>query len=161
MSEDARFEDAGEQPLRLIAQDTADLDVIATLAQDAVFQVAEISWEPAKRRFALLLNRFRWEDSEDARAARRTYERVRSLLVFMDVTRVASSGFDRQHRDLVMSLLDIKFTPANDGTGQFLLTLAGDGAIGLEVECINAQLVDVTRPYAAPSHAAPDHRLED
>ena len=33
---DARFQDGGEGPLRLIAQDAEDLKVISTLVQDAV-----------------------------------------------------------------------------------------------------------------------------
>jgi len=161
MSEDARFEDAGGSPLRLMAKDKADLEIISALVQDAVFPMTEMSWSPAKRRFALLVNRFRWEDRADARAAQRKYERVRSMLIFSDVIRVASSGFDREQRDLVMSLLDITFEPGEDGTGRCQLMLAGDGAIGLDVECLDVQLVDVTRPYAAPSGTAPDHRLED
>ncbi len=32
-----------------------------------------------------------------------------------------------------------------------VLTLAGDGAIALEVEALDVTLKDVTRPYIAPS----------
>ncbi|MEL6416944.1 MAG: DUF2948 family protein, partial [Pseudomonadota bacterium] len=44
-----------------------------------------------------------------------------------------------------------------DAAGQVLLTLAGDGAIRLEVEALEVTLKDVTRPYRAPSGKAPDH----
>jgi hypothetical protein len=37
------------------------------------------------------------------------------------------------------------------------LTLAGDGAIALEVEALELRLEDVSRPYLAPSRRAPDH----
>ena len=38
-----------------------------------------------------------------------------------------------------------------------LLTLAGDGALRLEVEAIEVTLKDVTRPYRAPSGKVPHH----
>ena len=50
---DARFEDAAEQPLRLIAQDAEDLKMISTLLQDAVLPITEMTWAPKQRRFGL------------------------------------------------------------------------------------------------------------
>ena len=41
--------------------------------------------------------------------------------------------------------------------GDIRLTLAGDGAIRLQVEAIEATLKDVTRPYVAPSKSIPHH----
>lgn len=157
MSQDARFEDGGEAPLSLKAFDAESLSVISALAQDAVFPVSEIAWRRSERRFALLLNRFRWEDRAVAERRGRPYERVQSVLAFGDVTRVASQGVDREDADTILSLLSIEFEPGEDGTGRIILTLAGDGAIALDVECLDAALKDVTRPYIAPSHKAPDH----
>jgi hypothetical protein len=37
------------------------------------------------------------------------------------------------------------------------ITLAGDGAILLELEALDVTLKDVTRPYIAPSKKQPDH----
>ena len=154
---DARFEDGGEGPLRLVAQDAEDLKVISTLVQDAVLPVTEMSHDPKRRRFALMLNRFRWEDRTQAEAVGRAYERVRSVLVIDDVLRVQSQGFDRGDKDLVLSLLALDFAPGADGTGRLTLTLAGDGAIALDVETLEVRLDDVTRPYRAPSGKVPDH----
>jgi len=161
MVEDAKFEDGGEAPLRLQAQDQEDLQVLSTLLQDAVFPITEMSWQPAKSRFGLLLNRFRWEDSDRAAQQARRYERVQSMLVVEDVLKVSSSGIDRQDKDTILSLLSVEFEPGEDGTGTLTLTLAGDGAIALEVECLDASVQDVTRPYLAPSRAVPDHNQED
>ncbi|MBK5932599.1 Protein of unknown function (DUF2948) [Rhodovulum imhoffii] len=154
---DARFEDGGEKPLSLMATDREGLEVVSALVQDAVFPVAEMTWDRTARRFALLLNRFRWEDHEKAERVGRPFERVRTLLVFGDVMKVASQGFTRGQGDLVLSLLSVTFTPGEDGTGRVDLTLAGDGAIALDVECLDATLRDVTRPYIAPSGKAPRH----
>lgn len=154
MSEDARFEDGRERPLHLGALDPDDLQVIASLTQDAVFPITEMTWRAKERRFALLLNRFRWEDTGRARHGA---ERVQSLLVFDSVLRVASQGIDRSDPDLILSLLSIGFEPGEDGAGHVVLTLAGDGGIRLEVEALDVTLKDVTRPYKAPSGKAPAH----
>ena len=154
---DARFEDGGEGPLRLIAQDAEDLKVISTLVQDAVLPLTELTFDARRRRFALMLNRFRWEDRAEAEAVGRAYERVRSVLVVEDVLKVQSLGFDRADKDLVLSLLSLDFTPAEEGAGRLTLTLAGDGAIALEVEALEVRLDDVTRPYRAPSGKVPTH----
>ncbi|MFN4156101.1 MAG: DUF2948 family protein [Paracoccaceae bacterium] len=154
---DARFEDGDERPLRLMAAEADDLPVIAALVQDAVFPITEMRFDPKARRFVLLLNRFRWEDRTAAEAAKRPYERVRSLLVVEDVLRLRSSGIDRTDRDTVLSILTLEFASGSDGMGTLTLLLAGDGAIAIDVEAVNLRLEDVTRPYVAPSRKVPDH----
>jgi len=154
MSNDARFEDGRETPLNLGALDADDLQVISSLAQDAVFPITEMQWDARARRFGLLLNRFRWEDAGSDRHAP---ERVQSVLAFDHVLRVASQGVDRSDTDLVLSILAVTFEPGEDGAGDILLTLAGDGGIRLSVEVIEATLKDVTRPYVAPSKSVPQH----
>ena len=157
MSEDARFEDAAEPALRLMAEDAEDLGVIAALVQDAVLPGSEISWSSGRRRFACLINRFRWEDKA-ARAGRHPPERVQAVLQFDDVLAVKSQGLAASEiKDVVLSLLTVAFEPGEDGAGRILLTFAGDGVLGLEVEAINVTLQDVTRPYQAPSGRVPEH----
>ena len=153
MSADARFEDGAERPLRLRALDADDLRVLGALIQDAVFPVSEITWDRRRRRFAILLNRFRWEE----RGQRTSPERVRSMMVVEDVLRVASQGVPRDEPDLVLSALTLDWDPGEDGTGRITLVLAGDGALALDVEALEVTLSDVTRPYAAPSGKAPNH----
>ncbi|WP_415183538.1 DUF2948 family protein [Phaeovulum sp.] len=157
MSEDARFEDATETALALRAEAADDLPVIAALVQDAVLPITEIRWDKGARKLALLINRFRWEDRPNAESRRRPYERVRTLLVISDVTGVASQGIDRSETDTILSILDLSWEASTDGTGQVILTLAGDGAIAATVECLAVDLRDVTRPYIAPSRKAPQH----
>jgi len=155
---DARFEDGDEAPLRLVAQAPDDVPVISALIQDAVFPVTEMRFDRRARCCALLVNRFRWEDRTRAERQGRPFERVQSLLVVNDALSVASSGIDRADPDLVLSLLALDFTPGEDGTGTVTLTLAGDGAVRIGVECLDLALRDVTRPYVAPSGKAPAHR---
>ncbi|WP_224826374.1 DUF2948 family protein [Cognatishimia sp. MH4019] len=157
MTQDATFEEGGERPLRLMAADVEDLQVISSLAQDAVFPASEIKWLAADRRFAILLNRFRWEDVPQAERRGRDFERVQAVLLIEDVAKVQSQGVTKGDADTILSILALTFTPGDDGTGRLELTLAGDGAIGLEVESLNVVLKDVTRPYVAPSKQAPGH----
>ena len=154
---DARFEDADDAPLRLIAQDAADLQVLAALVQDAVFPITEMTYSRRQHRFALLLNRFRWEDRAAAERAGRPFERVRSLLVFEDVLGVKTQGIDRDDKETVLSLLSLTFMPGAEGAGVVEMVLAGDGGIALQVEAIEAVLTDVSRPYLAPSGKVPGH----
>ena len=156
MSRDATFDDGRETPLNLGALDAEDLKIISSLAQDAVFPVTEMVWRTGQRRFAVLLNRFRWEDRGQARHGP---ERVRAVLAVDNVLRVASQGVKRADKDLILSLLSVTFEPGEDGAGHVLLTLAGDGAIRLEVEALDVILKDVTRPYPAPSGKVPDHQI--
>lgn len=152
--QDARFEDGREAPLNLGALDADDLQVVSSLVQDAVFPITEMRWDPKGRSFALLVNRFRWEDEGRARHAP---ERVQSVLAFNDVLRVSSQGVDRSDKDVILSLLSVTFEAGEDGAGDILLTLAGDGALRLSVEAIDVTLKDVTKPYAAPSKSVPKH----
>ena len=154
MSEDARFEDGGARVLNLGAMDVEDLAVVSALAQDAVFPVSEIVWQPRRRRLALLLNRLRWEDQATTAAAP---ERVQSVLVVENVLSVGSQGVDRSERETVLSLLSVTFEPGPDASGNVLFTLAGDGALRAKVEALEVTLKDVTRPYAAPSGKIPKH----
>ncbi len=154
MTDDATFEEGREAPLNLGAQEQDDLRVLSSLAQDAVFPITEISWVPARQRFAILLNRFRWEGSG---RQRRAPQRVRALLVVENVRHVSSQGLDRNDKDVILSLLSIGFEPSDDVSGDLLLTLAGDGAIRLDVEALDVTLKDVTRPYLAPSGKTPEH----
>lgn len=156
MIPDARFEDGHEKPLKLRALDAEDLAVISALAQDAVLGPGDIRWQRSRRRFVLLVNRYRWEDHARAQAAR-DHERVRALLAIDDVVAVRSSGLQPAAPGTVLSMLQVAWQPGPDGTGRVILTFAGDGAIAVDVEALDVVLQDVTRPYRAPSRRAPEH----
>ncbi|MCF3972096.1 DUF2948 family protein [Paracoccus salsus] len=156
MAQDARFADADPRPLALRAEDEDDLRIVSALVQDSILPASEISYDPRTRRLALLINRFRWEDVEQARAEGRGYERVRSLLIISDVRHLKSDGIARD-TDTVLELLTLDWAAGEDGTGGLTLEFAGDGALAAEVECINVDLRDVSQPYLAPSGKVPEH----
>ena len=154
---DAQFEDGADTPLRLIAFAVEDLKVISSLVQDAVLPIGEMRWSPNERRFAMLLNRFRWEDIKDEKSEGQVYERVQSVLAFEDVQNIQTQSIDRKDDNLIISILEISFYAVEDGMGFYLITLAGDGVIRLNVEALEVTLQDVTSPYKAPSGLKPNH----
>lgn len=154
MTQDARFEDGREAPLNLGALDVDDLSVISSLVQDAVFPASEMKWDRKNKRFALLVNRVRWEDEGKTRHAP---ERVQSLLAFSNVQGVASQGVPKGDADTILSVLTMAFEETAAPSGHLTLTLAGDGALRLSVEALEVSLKDVTRPYKAPSGKLPHH----
>ena len=137
--------------IKLKAADAEDLEIISARVQDAVGRLKDFVWLPKERRFAILLNRFRWEEPKG------NGTRVQAALHFDGVTKVQSQYIKRGAPDAIISVLAIRFTPAgaDDPGGVIELTLAGGGAFRLAVECIDAELADLTRPWAArgkPSH---------
>ena len=157
MTHDAGFNDALDRPLNLGAQDAEDLQVISSLTQDAVLTVDDLKWNRAERQLVFLLKRFRWEDVELAKQQGRDPERVQSLLVIQNATGLASQGIDRKQADIVLSLMSLEYSGAEDGVGDLILTFSGDGALKAQVDGLDVALRDVTRPYVAPSRQVPNH----
>ncbi|HKK34743.1 MAG TPA: DUF2948 family protein [Paracoccaceae bacterium] len=161
---DARFSDADEKPLRLRALDAEDLEVTSALLQDAAGRSGDLVWMKGRRRFALFLNRFRWEDAARAQRAGRPFERVRTVILIDHVEDVKASGVDPRAPEQAISVLRLEFRPSgdpDDPSGVLRAVLAGDGEVAISVECLEVRLEDVTRPYAAPAGRAPSHPLDD
>ncbi len=137
--------------LKLAAADAEDLEMLSARLQDAVGKLKDFAWLPKQRRFAAMVNRFRWEDAMGPGT------RVRSVLRFDGVSKVQSVNVKQGASDAVVSLLAIKFVPdgVSDPAGVIELALAGGGTIRLTVECIDAELADQTGPWAA--RAKPRH----
>lgn len=156
MASAARVHDGSNRPLKLRADDVEDLQILSTLAQDSVLPASEMTWDPMKRRFACLINRFRWEAVQ--RGEDLHLERVQAVLAVDDVISVRRQGpAPAVSQDIVLSLLMLSFQPGRDGMGRVVLTFAGDAAVEVEVETINITLQDVTCNYDAPSQRTPEH----
>lgn len=144
--EDARFADgdpAPDQRLTLRADDADSLAVIAALMQDAVGKTSEISWMPKRRIFALVANRFRWEDADAAQAGSRPYQRRRMGLHAQNVLSVKATGFDVSKAQEVFELLTVTWTPGDDGVGEITLICSGGAAFVLYVEALDLRMSDL------------------
>jgi hypothetical protein len=140
--------------LLLAASDAEDLEVLSARLQDAIFKLKDAIWQPKKRRFAAVVNRLTWEEGGKTR--------VRAGLHFDGVLKVQSSMVKLGAGEAVVSVLALRFTPNDakeDGEGDpggvIEIVLAGGGAIRLSVECVAAELADMTAPWAA--RGTPDH----
>jgi hypothetical protein len=139
--------------LKLLALDAEDLDVISATTQDAIVRVADMGFAQADHRFALLMNRYAWEQGVGGKKG----ERRRSALHFDRVNSVKVAGIDTNAREGVLELLDIRFTETDAPSGFIELRFAGGGTIRLEVEVLEARMQDLGAAWAArakPEHAA-------
>ena len=149
-------------PLRLRAEDAEDVTVLAACLQDATLRVTDMAWQPKQRRFALVLNRFRWEDETRVDARGKLiravpHVRVPAGLHFDGVLKVQSSGIDRDNTKASLELLSIIAEPHGEEPAAILtLVFAGGGAVRLEVECVDAQMQDLGQPY--PVRRVPKHK---
>jgi len=146
------------EELKLVALDRDDIEVMSAHVQDALVKVADILWRPREHRFVVALKRFDWMNAVDADVANDEtpeYRRCRTALRFERVISCKCRGFDQTGKDSVLNLLAIEFAAHDEPAGTVTMTFSGGGAIRLEVECLEAELVDLGEVYAAM--ACPDH----
>jgi hypothetical protein len=134
-------------PLRLLAEDADDLEVISAALQDAVTHIGDISWEPAARRLTITFNRFRWEAGDG--------QRVMAGFQIGGVESVQARNLRPDAKDAVLELLALTFEPAEPPGGRILFAFADGGDLAAHVECVDAALADLCEPWRAahkPGH---------
>lgn len=144
------------QPLKLLALDAEDLQVMSAHLQDAVLRVADIAYIPSEKRFAMVANRFDWEGAGDGKAAhKKGFQRRRSAMRFDRVLGAQLLGIKPKAKNSVLELLAIQFEELDKPEGYITLVFAGGGAIRLHVECIEAEMKDlgpVWKTKSKPEH---------
>jgi hypothetical protein len=139
-------------PLKLVALDRDDVDVISTHLQDAVLKVADVRWQPADKRLVLGVNRFDWEAAHDDLPE---YRRRRAALRFDRVLSLKCRNIDPAIPNTVLNLLAVEFTEQDPPGGVVTLLFSGGAALRLEVECLEAELADLGPVWTTA--ACPDH----
>lgn len=138
--------------LRLQAQDADDLSVLSAALQDAIARLADLDYRPRERAFVALVTRFAWERA----AAGRPGLRVRAALRIDGVLGARVKGLDLRQPETMLALLALAFAPGGEPPGgELRLVFAGGGEVALEVECVEALLMDLSRPW--PAGARPEH----
>lgn len=140
--------------LKLAAEDEDDLKAISALVQDSVLRVGDLGWLPKSRRFACVLNRYRWETGRSGGRG----ERVRSGLCIDGVEKVQALGIRQDAKEAVLSLLAMTYEAGADGKGALTLNFSGGGAIRLDVEALDVHLDDLTGTWSA--RARPHHETD-
>lgn len=147
------------QQLKLIAFDVEDLSVVSAHLQDAAVRTGNMTYRPRQRRFAAIVSRFDWAVAHEKGGHRMV--RRQSALRFERVSAARTTGIDLKHPGEVLSLLAITFVGSGpeEPSGTVTLTFAGQAAVQLDVECLEAELRDLGPVWAA--RARPEHPSGD
>lgn len=138
--------------LRLAVVDEEDLAVMSAHLQDAHLKLQDATFLPGSHRFAAVVSRINHE------ALLRGQQRRRQTgFHFECVQRVQRSGF-QAGPETPLQLLAIAFRPTTAPAGEVLLTFAGGSRIRLEVECLEAELRDLSACW--PVDDCRRHRLD-
>jgi hypothetical protein len=138
--------------LKLIALDREGLGVISAQAQDTCLRRADLRWLPGQKRFLVSGMRYDWVGAEEGRA-----ERIGSVLRFDRVLKVSHLGLDEGDESRVLNLLAVTFEMTDPPSGMVLLAFADGAVVRLEVECLEAELVDIGP--RRPAQECPGHAL--
>ena len=133
------------EPLRLLAEDAVDLQIISAALQDAIMRPVDIRWEKEARRLTVVLSRFCWECGGT---------RVMAAMQFGDVQAVKSRRLPRLP-EAALELLALDFLPTEAPGGQVMMMFAGGGDLRIDVECLDAVLTDLSERW--PARVAPTH----
>ncbi|MFL6795908.1 MAG: DUF2948 family protein [Xanthobacteraceae bacterium] len=142
------------QPVKFVALDRDDLEVVSTHLQDALVKVADVVWRPQEKRLIVALDRFDWAAAESADPELR---RCRSALRFERVNNCKCRSVNPHGKNDILNLLAVEFTESDAPAGSVTLTFSGGGALRLEVECLECELTDLGPSWPAecrPVHAA-------
>jgi hypothetical protein len=142
--------------LKLIALDREDLEVVSAHLQDAVIKVGEVIWRPGEHRVVIALNRFDWEAAVGEVPS---WQRRRSALRFDRVLSCKCKSLDCSAKDQVLNLLAMEFSETDAPGGVVTLSFSGGGALRLEVECLEIEVVDLGPVWQA-AHC-PNHKTID
>ncbi|MEA2906902.1 MAG: hypothetical protein QOI12_4289 [Alphaproteobacteria bacterium] len=136
-------------PVRFVALDKDDLDVVSAHLQDAEVRVADVHWRPQEKRMVLGVDRFDWPAAIGEKPEMR---RCRSALRFDRVLGCKCRHVDPASKDSVLNLLAVEFTETNAPGGVVTLFFSGGATLRLDVECLEAELADLgpVRVAAAP-----------
>jgi len=141
------------EPVKFVALDRDDLEVVSTHLQDALVKVADIMWRPQEKRLVVSLRRFDWLSAE---AVRPELRRCHSVLRFERVNSCKCRCVNPAGKDAVLNLLAVDFAETDAPAGVVTLMFSGGGVLRLEVECLEAELVDLGPYWPAaerPVHA--------
>ncbi len=149
-----------EKGLKLRAQDKDDLTIISAYLQDAVTVIGDFSFNPKTHIFALMVNRYVWEDytrTTDDKDDKQKCHRIRTGCHFENIVKVTAQNIPQNDKKHVLELLAIETAELENDNIAIDLIFAADGVMRLEAELIEAQMQDIGDPYPAACH--PKHEV--
>ena len=142
------------QNLKLIARTIEDLRVISAHLQDSIVKTSDIANLKKNRIFLMQLNRFMWEDVE--KGVFRKNKRIRTVLKFENILKVASKNVDQNKNDRFLDFLAIETIKMPDKNYEMNLIFSGDVVLKLIAEAIEVTLDDQGSPW--DSKNKPEHK---
>jgi hypothetical protein len=142
--------------LKLIALDREDLEIVSAHLQDAVVKIGEVLWRPNENRVVIAVNRFDWEAAVGETPS---WRRRRAALRFDRVLSCKCRSLDCAAKEQVLNLLAVEFSETDAPGGVITLSFSGGGALRLEVECLEAEVVDLGPVWQAAR--CPEHKTID
>ena len=140
------------EPVKFVALDREDLEVVSTHLQDALVKVADVIWRPKERRLVVGLSRFDWLSAEGTKPELR---RCRAALRFERVNSCRCRSVNPCGKDDVLNLLAVEFDETDAPGGVVMLIFSGGGVLRLEVECLECELADLGPSW--PANVRPVH----
>ena len=141
--------------LRLLANDEKDLKIFSAYLQDAVIITQDIKFLLKNKTLACIFNRFMWEDAE--KGVFRDNRRVRSALIFKNVTKVKSKNINVKNKLRILEFLAIESRILKNDNYSLKLIFSGGGVISMEVEFIDSTLEDFSESW--PTKYTPKHKI--
>jgi len=139
------------EPLKLIALDKDDLEVMSAHLQDSSIKVSDVFWLPKEKRLVLGVDRFDWLAANEAKE----FRRCRTGLRFERVYSCKCRGIDPADKNAVLNLLAVDFVESDAPGGEVILTFDGGAALRLRVECLEAEIADIGPTWTCdcPQHS--------
>lgn len=137
------------KPLKLIAKDLEDLQILAAHLQDAILPFMSMQYDPETKTFRALANRFCWEHGEIEHEGEPLHHRVHSGLEIHNVKRVLHKGFNKDDQHYTLLAMH------GEQEGAVHLVFSGGSELRVETDDIHLHLGDVQHPW--PTRKKPKH----
>jgi hypothetical protein len=142
-------------PLKIVAHDREDLDVLSVFMQDAIIPLTGMDFDKQAGIFKLCASRFRWDLKLQGDEH---CERIHAGLSFHTVETVSFKGFSRTENQChSLDLLAMRYDDP-----YIYLIFAADAQIRLTVKEINVRLKDVDDAWPVvhqPNHNQNGHEV--
>lgn len=165
---------AQETPLRLRAVEQEDVAFLSSCLQDAIAPIVDMAFEPAEKRFVMVVNRFKWEagsvdpaadegfgndEDDELPDGARAYWRTNCGVRIHGVSGVRHRGIDLNDRSAILNLLAVQAEP-----NTIMLDFSGGACLALSVSRLDILLEDLGEPWLTfrqPGHAAAETFNDD
>lgn len=129
--------------LKLQANSHDDLTFISTCLQDAIMPSTAMGYYPDEHMFAVMMNRFMWEQSPEKHEEKIMHKRVHSGLYFCNIHHVEHQNINTKDDQEFLSLLSIQ--PNQEGN--IHLIFSGNKQVCLHTNDLQCYLKDLHDPW--------------